>query len=48
MKQLWFRYNPNVKKRLFTTFQAVLGFYMLSIVIRGTATTCAGFALGYI
>lgn len=46
MKQLWFTYNPNVKKILFTTFQVVLGFYMLSIVIWETATTCIGFALG--
>lgn len=48
IKQLWFRYNPNVKKRLFTTCQVVLGFYMLSVVIWETATTCTGFALGYI
>lgn len=47
-EKFWFRYNPNVKRSLLATFQVVLGFYMLSIVIWETATPCTAFALGYI
>lgn len=39
--------NPSEQKRLPAAFQGVLGSPVFSIVIWDTATTCAGFALGY-